>query len=63
MKLSKNDSASQVRESAATRKREERERKRSAGLVPREIWIYPSDWPKVQTYLSRLNGRRTLRKP
>jgi hypothetical protein len=57
MKSSKNDGTSQVREAAAARKRTERDRRREAGFVPREIWIRPADWPRVQKYLARIDKR------
>jgi hypothetical protein len=58
---SNSNSASQVREAAAARKRIERERRREAGFVPREIWIRPADWPRVQKYLARISSRRDFR--
>jgi hypothetical protein len=59
MKSSKSEGASQVREAAAGRKRRERDRKRAEGLVPREIWVRPADWPKVQRYILRANRQGT----
>lgn len=46
--------------SAARRKRAERERRRKAGFVLRQIWVRPGDWPRVKRYLEaldRLEGR------
>ena len=39
---------------AAERKKEERQRKRAAGLVPKEIWCYPEHWKKIESYIERL---------
>ncbi len=41
--------------SAARRKRAERERRRKAGFVLRQIWVRPSDWPRVKRYLEALD--------
>jgi hypothetical protein len=60
MKSGKSDGASQVREAAAARKRLERDRKRAEGLVPREIWVRPEDWPQVQKYLLRIHRPKPL---
>jgi hypothetical protein len=40
--------------SAARRKRAERERRRKAGFVLRQIWVRPTDWPRVKRYLAAL---------
>ena len=39
---------------AAQRKRAERERRRKAGFVLRQIWVRPGDWPRVKRYLAAL---------
>lgn len=44
--------------SAAERKAAERERMRSKGYILRQFWVHPKDWPLVQKYLQRVNGRR-----
>ena len=41
--------------SAARRKRAERERRRKAGFVLRQIWVRPDDWPRVKRYLEGLD--------
>lgn len=41
--------------SAARRKRAERERRRKAGFVLRQIWVRPGDWPRVKRYLDALD--------
>jgi hypothetical protein len=46
-----------VKEAAAARKRIERDRRREAGFVPREIWVRPADWPRVEKYLLRINKK------
>jgi hypothetical protein len=33
-------------------------RLRAAGLVPRQAWAHPDDWPRVQRYLQRLAKQR-----
>jgi len=43
---------------AAQRKRDERERMRERGLVLRQFWVHPKDWPLVQRYLARTLKRR-----
>ena len=40
--------------SAALRKRAERERRRKAGFVLRQIWVRPGDWPRLKRYLEAL---------
>ena len=40
--------------SAAGRKRAERDRRRKAGFVLRQIWVRPSDWPRVKRYLESI---------
>ncbi len=39
--------------SPAERKRDERTRMRSHGLVLKQIWVNPKRWPAIQKYLSR----------
>jgi hypothetical protein len=58
MKSSKNEGASQAREAAAARKKIERDRRREAGFVPREFWVRPADWPRVEKYLLRVNKKK-----
>jgi hypothetical protein len=41
--------------SAARRKRAERDRRRKAGFVLRQIWVRPGDWPRVRRYLEGLD--------
>lgn len=40
--------------SAAERKKEERQRKRDSGLVPKEIWCRPEDWQKIKDYIAKI---------
>lgn len=36
-----------------------RQRKREAGLIPKERWAHPNDWPKIDAYMAQLaNGRK-----
>ncbi len=44
----------------AQRKRDERERMRALGLVLRQFWVHPQDWPRVQKYLARGTTRRDI---
>ncbi len=44
--------------SAAQRKKEERQRKRALGLVPKEIWCFPEHWEKIQTYINKLHKNK-----
>lgn len=46
--------------SAARRKRAERERRRKAGFVLRQIWVRPKDWPSVKRYLEALERHEGL---
>ena len=39
---------------AVRRKRAERERRRKAGFVLRQIWVRPGDWPRLKRYLEAL---------
>lgn len=32
----------------------ERARRRAAGLVPKEIWVHPKDWPTVKLLIDKL---------
>jgi hypothetical protein len=40
--------------SSAERKKDERQRKRDSGLVPKEIWCYPEHWKKIQKFIDKL---------
>lgn len=44
----------------AERKKEERQRKRDSGLVPKEIWCKPDDWKKIRKYIEKLNKQVVL---
>jgi hypothetical protein len=44
--------------SANQRKATERERKRTLGLVPGEVWAHPADWPNVRRYVERKLRKR-----
>jgi hypothetical protein len=44
--------------SAAERKRAERARMRAEGLVLRQFWVHPKDWPRVEKYLTKLLEHR-----
>lgn len=50
-----------VAKSATERKAAERERKRSLGLVPGEVWAHPQDWPDVRRYVERKTRKRAAR--
>ena len=39
----------------AQRKTLERQRKRDKGLVPKEIWVFPEYWDKIQKYIKILH--------
>lgn len=41
---------------AAERKRDERERKRSAGLVEHRVWVKPEKWPEIQRFVAKVSG-------
>ncbi len=43
--------------SAAARKRAERDRRRQAGFVLRQIWVRPDQWPRVKRYLQALERK------
>jgi len=44
--------------SVAERKQQERERKKSAGLVRHDIWAHPSDWPQIKELVESLLSKR-----
>lgn len=44
--------------SAAERKRKERERKAELGLVRRDVWAHPDDWPEIRELEKRLQKDR-----
>ena len=35
-----------------------RQRKREAGLRPKERWAHPNDWPAIDAYIAQLTERR-----
>ena len=35
-----------------------RQRKRDAGLVPKERWAHPDDWPQIDALIQRLTAKR-----
>ena len=35
-----------------------RQRKREAGLVPKERWAHPDDWPEIDRLIQRLTKAR-----
>ena len=35
-----------------------RQRKRDAGLVPKERWAHPDDWPQIDKLIQRLTAKR-----
>ena len=35
-----------------------RQRKRDAGLVPKERWAHPDDWPQIDALIARLTKSR-----
>jgi hypothetical protein len=37
--------------SPAKRKSESRKRMREKGMVPKEIWVYPDDWPEIKNFI------------
>ena len=37
---------------------ETRQRKREAGLVPKEVWVHPHDWPEIDALIRRLTTAR-----
>ncbi len=45
-------------QSAAERKRKERERKAELGLVRRDVWAHPGDWPEIRTLEEKLKKKR-----
>ena len=42
---------------AAKEKRIQREAKRKAGYVLKQIWVLPERWPRIKAYLDRLSAR------
>ena len=47
---------------ATERKARERDRKRSEGLRPHEVWAHASDWPLIRRLVERLAKRRSKSK-
>ena len=35
-----------------------RQRKRDAGLVPKERWAHPDDWPEIDALITKLGNHR-----
>ena len=48
------DAAKQNRQRVA----KTRQRKRDAGLVPKERWAHPDDWPEIDALIKRLSAKR-----
>jgi len=42
----------------AERKRKEREHKKELGLVSRDVWAHPDDWPKIRELEAKLKSCR-----
>lgn len=43
---------------AAQRMAEMHERRKDAGLVRRDRWAHPDDWPEIDALIARLTERR-----
>jgi hypothetical protein len=43
----------------AERKRDERQRMRTAGFVLRQLWVHPQDWEAVRRYVEQKRRKRT----
>lgn len=43
----------------AQRKAAERQRKRCAGLVPREVWLRPEEVAALKAFIAKLEADRT----
>ena len=35
-----------------------RERRKAAGLIKREVWVHPDDWPKIKQHIERVTSKR-----
>lgn len=46
------------RKAAAERKRLERQRKKDAGLIRRDVWAHPDDWPVLRKLEEDLQNKR-----
>jgi hypothetical protein len=42
----------------AERKQAERDAKRAAGLVRKDVWAHPEDWPAIRALEAKLRARR-----
>ena len=36
-----------------------RQRKRDAGLAPKERWAHPEDWPQIDALIAKLTRKRS----
>ena len=52
----KTDAAKQNRQRVA----KARQRKRDAGLVPKERWAHPDDWPQIDALIAKLTKHRKI---
>lgn len=34
------------------------ERQKAAGRTQRKVWAHPEDWPRIKSYVERLNKQR-----
>lgn len=51
----------QSKEYAARMKRSERQRMRERGLILKQMWVHPQDWPSVTTLAEALRDKRESR--
>ena len=35
-----------------------RNRKRGKGLIPKELWVHPDDWPELRELYIKINKKR-----
>lgn len=42
--------------SAYERKKAERERNREAGMVRKDLWVFPKVWPQIKAFAEKMNA-------
>lgn len=63
LKASLEAEGKRTRKLGADRKRRQYESRTKAGLVLRQLWLYPQDWHEVCLLAAQLTARRKKRRP
>jgi hypothetical protein len=50
------------RKKATDKKAQARKKWREEGMVPKEIWVFPEDWPDIKSYIDYKKSLRRNKK-